>query len=190
MHRAASVKKGSPPEFAARCTNCGYQSFSANVAVSSFPEWPIVESYRPKAWFASRCCLPLVWFCPRSFGCDNGDRAENRILDVLNKCGPLLFGLAFCLTTPSWAEEPAWIQAAKWARKNDGIGVSVRLGIDAGHSPTAVEAFFEEGFKNQYNFNENAFVESSDRQGRRYPISSKRPLLNLCHSILPPPQNI
>jgi len=61
--------------------------------------------------------------------------------------------------------QPAWVEAAQWARSHDELVVHVELGSDAGHSPEVIRDFFEAGFLNQYQITARVFVEQTDTPG-------------------------
>lgn len=58
-----------------------------------------------------------------------------------------------------------FIDAAKWARSNDGVAIYVSLGSDSGLDPTDLERNFEGGFAKHFGVNAKAFVEQQDDPG-------------------------
>lgn len=68
-------------------------------------------------------------------------------------------------TKPVHAREYLFIDAAKWARANDGIAIYISLGEDSGLEADALEANFESGFRKHFGVEANAFVEAHDGKG-------------------------
>lgn len=77
----------------------------------------------------------------------------------------LILLLAWWVVSPTLAEEPVWVQAARWARTNNGIAVYVSLGSDAGYSSGVVRDFFVTGFKSNFDIEAKPFIEVDEKSG-------------------------
>ena len=76
------------------------------------------------------------------------------------------------LLRPSEAEaqdrvsaNPAWIDAARWARSHDGVAVMVNLGSDARHQAGQIDQAFRAAFWNRFGVHSRVFFELEDRSG-------------------------
>lgn len=84
---------------------------------------------------------------------------------MLNRRVLLLSLTALWIAPQARAEESTFIQAAKWARANDGIAISISLGSDAGLDPNDLIKNIENGFGVRFRVKAEVIIESLDTAG-------------------------
>lgn len=78
---------------------------------------------------------------------------------------PAAFAEETPVVMPAPDDEPAWVQAGRWAQENDGIAIAITLGSDAGIDGTQLEQSFEQGFRDRFGVNANAIIDYHDGPG-------------------------